>query len=121
MLTIDQLKIQLTKIQPVPYMATCFRLMNLKYLLDGDTPLSGNGYHYSSGRFHTKGSYPTIYLAEEIETTMEETLNFKQRKYSPFIIWTVEVRFSRLLDLRDGNKLEPTRSNLLWKFNSISQ
>jgi len=77
MLKMDQLKIQLTKIHPVPYMANCFRLMNLQYLLDGDTPLSGNGFQYSSGRFHTKGSYPIIYLAEEIETTMHETLNFK--------------------------------------------
>lgn len=105
MLKMDQLKIQLTKIHPVPYMANCFRLMNLKYLIDGYTPLSGNGYQYSSGRFHTKGSYPTIYLAEEIETTMDETLNFKQRKFPPFIIWSVEVRFSRLLDLRDEKNL----------------
>ncbi|WP_096203281.1 Fic family protein [Bacillus sp. FJAT-45350] len=94
MLKIEQLENHLTKILPVPYMGNCFRLIHLKYLLNGDTypNRGGTGYPITERLIrdmhkelmrNARGSTSSSSEYRKIQNFISPTKHIKDASYIP--------------------------------------
>ncbi|MBE3587713.1 MAG: RES family NAD+ phosphorylase [Thermoanaerobacteraceae bacterium] len=100
----DRLAQTLTGIQPVPFTGICYRVIDMKYVLQGDHILSGKGAYLASGRFHRKGDFPCVYLGESIATVTQEVI--EPPIFPPKVLVSVSIRVHNLLDLTDEKVLD---------------
>lgn len=100
----DRLAQTLTGIQPVPFTGICYRVTDMKYVLQGDHILSGKGAYLASGRFHRKGDFPCVYLGESIATVMQEAI--ESPEFPPKVLVSISIRVHNLLDLTDERVLD---------------
>lgn len=115
MLTPLRLGQMLSRIRPVPLTGTWFRFSDLLFAINGLDPLSGTGSQYASGRFHIKGAFSCLYLAESPGIALSETIE-GVIPISPKLILAVEAMLFRVLDLRD----EQIQSSLQTSFQELT-
>lgn len=92
----------------VPWEGTVFRSATPQYA-SGDAILSGEGSRRYGGRWNPPDSFPTVYASLSPETAMAESLaHFRYygiplTAAMPRLFVAIEVRFSWVLDLREGS------------------
>lgn len=90
----------LKSITPVPFTRTMYRNSDIKYLLLGSGPLSGEGAKFVDGRFHLKSQGIVCYYAsEDMYTSIDETYYQKEQNHPPRIFISLEIQLNNVLDL----------------------
>ncbi|CAM3231820.1 RES family NAD+ phosphorylase [Filibacter tadaridae] len=96
----NKLEKTLKKIQPIPFTKTMYRNSDIKYLLLGDNPLSGEGAKFADGRFHLKSHGISCYYAsEDMYTSLDETYPPRDQNHPPRVFISLVIQLGSVLDL----------------------
>jgi RES domain-containing protein len=118
-----RLRAQLKKLLPraIRWAGVTYRSVSTEYATSSDI-LTGIGSQMSGGRWNPLGSFPTVYLSLEPETSFAETLShvryygLQPQDALPRTFVAVDVKLHRVLDLTNQENLKTlmvTRRSLL--------